>query len=169
MSKRVSLKQFQQDLSDRLQIATTQSSANSRLAVRIAEQNWLINLADISEVIAPSSLVSVPLTQTWFLGVTNIRGKLYSVVDFANFTNLNTTPRHAENRLLIVHPQYTSNSAILVEHALGLRNIDKMHHQPNTPAIAWCSDIYKDDDGQTWYSLDIANLVTSDGFLTVSI
>lgn len=169
MSKRVSLKQFQQDLSDRLQIATTQSSANSRLAVRIAEQNWLINLADISEVIAPSSLVPVPLTQAWFLGVTNIRGKLYSVVDFANFTNLNTTPRHAENRLLIVHPQYTSNSALLIEQALGLRNIDKMHHQPNTSEIIWCSDTYKDDDGQIWYSLDIANLVTSDGFLTVSI
>lgn len=169
MSKRVSLKQFQQDLSDRLQIATTQSSANSRLAVRIAEQNWLINLGDISEVIAPSSLVPVPLTQAWFLGVTNIRGKLYSVVDFANFTNLNTTPRHAENRLLIVHPQYTSNSALLIEQALGLRNIDKMHHQPNTSEIIWCSDTYKDDDGQIWYSLDIANLVTSDGFLTVSI
>jgi twitching motility protein PilI len=95
MSKRVSLKQFQQDLSDRLQIATSQSSANSRLAVRIAEQNWLVDLSHISEVITPSAIALVPLTQPWFLGVTNIRGKLFSVVDLANFKGANATTRSA--------------------------------------------------------------------------
>ena len=31
------------------------------------------------------AIATVPLTQPWFLGVANIRGNLYSVVDFAGF------------------------------------------------------------------------------------
>jgi twitching motility protein PilI len=169
MSKRVSLKQFQQDLSDRLQIATSQSSANSRLAVRIAEQNWLVDLSHISEVITPSAIALVPLTQPWFLGVTNIRGKLFSVVDLANFKGANATTRSAENRLLIVHPQFTSNSALLVEQALGLRNIDKMQLQTNVSLPAWAAQSHIDDDGKSWLSLDVEALVTSNEFLTVSL
>lgn len=169
MSKRVSLKQFQQDLSDRLQIATSQSSANSRLAVRIAEQNWLVDLSHISEVITPSTIAPVPLTQPWFLGVTNIRGKLFSVVDLANFKGANATTRNAENRLLIVHPQFTSNSALLVEQALGLRNIDKMQLQTNVSLPALATQSHIDDDGKIWLSLDVEALVTSNEFLTVSL
>ena len=169
MSKRVSLKQFQQDLSDRLQIATSQSSANSRLAVRIADQNWLVNLSHISEVITPSALAAVPLTQPWFLGVTNIRGKLFSVVDLANFKGSSATTRNTENRLLIVHPQFTSNSALLVEQALGLRNIDKMHLQANTNLPTWATQTHLDDEGKIWHSLNVEALVTSNDFLTVSL
>jgi twitching motility protein PilI len=169
MSKRVSLKQFQQDLSDRLQIATSQSTANSRLAVRIADQNWLVDLAHISEVITPSAIAVVPLTQPWFLGVTNIRGKLFSVVDLAHFKGSYAIQRNTENRLLIVHPQFTSNSALLVEQALGLRNIDKMQLQQNTSLPAWATQTHLDEDGKAWHSLDIEALVTSNEFLTVSL
>ncbi|NOT16499.1 MAG: chemotaxis protein CheW [Sulfuriferula sp.] len=168
MSIRVSLKQFQQDLSDRLQLATSQSSANSRLAVRIAEQNWLVSLADISEVITPSSFAPVPLTQIWFLGVTNIRGKLYSVVDLARFSGLSTAQRNIENRLLIIHPQFASNSALLVDQALGLRNIDNMRADGNMTTTTWSSQTYYDENGTMWHHLDIAALVVSNEFLTVS-
>lgn len=169
MSKRVSLKQFQQDLSDRLQIATSQSTSNSRLAIRAGMQNWLIDLAEISEVITPFPFASVPLTQTWFLGVTNIRGKLFSVIDLPGFAGLGNIQRNLDNRLLIVHPRFATNAALLIDQALGLRNIDKMQMETGNEQTAWCSSTHRDDDGNIWHNLNMAALVTDPKFLAVGI
>lgn len=169
MSKRVSLKQFQQDLSDRLQIATSQSSANSRLAVRVGTQNWLVDLAEISEVITPTPFATVPLTLDWFLGVTNIRGKLFSVIDLPGFAGVGNIQRSLDNRLLIVHPRFGTNAALLIDQALGLRNIDKMQLETSSNETPWCTSIHRDNDGHIWYNLNMAALVTNPGFLTVGI
>jgi len=169
MSKRVSLKQFQQDLSDRLQIATRQSTVNSRLAVRVGTQNWLVDLAEISEVITPSSFATVPLTQAWFLGVTNIRGKLFSVIDFPGFAGFGNIQRNLDNRLLIVHPRFATNAALLIDQALGLRNIDKMQLETSSGHAPWCASTHRDSDGHIWHNLNMTALVTNPEFLTVGI
>src|SRR5205085_2695851 len=57
----------------------------SRLGLACAGTQWLIRLADAGEVIALPSVATVPLTQPWYLGIANIRGNLYSVIDFAGF------------------------------------------------------------------------------------
>ncbi|MHB1677252.1 MAG: chemotaxis protein CheW [Sulfuriferula sp.] len=168
MSKRVSLRQFQQELSNRLQRATSQSTVNSRLAVRVGTQNWLIDLADISEVIAPPPFASVPLTQHWFLGVTNIRGKLYSVVDLPAYAGISNVQHHASNRLLITHPRFATNSALLIDQALGLRNIDQMHLESHHAESSLNADCYRDNQGGIWFSINMPALVTDPAFLTVS-
>lgn len=169
MSKRVSLRQFQQDLSERLQIATSQSTVNSRLAIRVGTQNWLVDLADISEVIAPSPFATVPLTQEWFLGVTNIRGKLFSVIDLPGFAGSSNIHRNPDNRLLIVHPRFATNAALLVDQALGLRNIDKMQVETNSTQAEWCISTHRDNDGHIWFNLNMGALVTNPAFLTVGL
>ena len=63
MSKRVSLKQFQQDLSARLQDASTRTTLATSLGVRVGDENWLVELGNISEVIAPGPWVRVPACQ----------------------------------------------------------------------------------------------------------
>lgn len=168
MSKRVSLRQFQQELSNRLQLATSQSTVNSRLAVRVGTQKWLIDLADISEVIAPPPFASVPLTQHWFLGVTNIRGKLYSVVDLPAYVGIGKVQPHASNRLLITHPRFATNSALLIDQALGLRNLDQMHFETRDTEPNLTADCYRDDQGENWLSINMATLITNSAFLTVS-
>ncbi|HET9114351.1 MAG TPA: chemotaxis protein CheW [Burkholderiales bacterium] len=168
MSKRVSLRQFQQELSNRLQLATSQSTVNSRLAIRVGNQKWLIDLADISEVIAPPPFASVPLTQPWFLGVTNIRGKLYSVVDLPAYVGIGKVQPHASNRLLMTHPRFATNSALFVDQALGLRNLDQMHFESSLAESNLAADCYRDDQGENWLSINMATLITDPAFLTVS-
>ena len=41
----------------------------SWLGVKIAGQNWLVEMADISEVLSLPRLAMVPLAQPWFRGV----------------------------------------------------------------------------------------------------
>ena len=50
MSKRFNLREFQQQVLDRLQEHKTGSAQNSTLGVRIGQGLWLVDMTDISEV-----------------------------------------------------------------------------------------------------------------------
>lgn len=170
MSKRVSLKQFQQDLSARLQNAAAYSTLASRLGVRVGTENWLVDLSEISEVIAPLACVRVPLAQPWLLGVSNIRGKLYSVVDLPAFSGQPAVTPSADNRLLLVHGQFAVNAALLVNQTLGLRNLDLYQQQNSTTTDAeWLHGHYQDDRAVIWKSLDMQTLVTHPVFLQAGV
>ena len=80
---KLDLRTFQQELATRLATKTAAQVESSRLGLACGGERWLIRLADAGEVIDVPPIVPVPLTQPWFLGVANIRGNLFSVVDFA--------------------------------------------------------------------------------------
>ncbi len=82
---KLDLSAFQQELAARLAAKTTQQVEQSRLGLACAGKQWLIRLADAGEVIAVPTMATVPLTRSWYLGISNIRGNLYSVIDFAGF------------------------------------------------------------------------------------
>src|SRR5258708_24002557 len=84
MAEKLSLGDYQRDLAERLRAAEG-SRSSSMLALQVGEQGWLVDLADAGEVIHVPPITAVPLTRAWFKGVTNIRGNLYSVVDFPAF------------------------------------------------------------------------------------
>lgn len=84
----------------RLAGASGQSAAGL-LGMQSGSDYWLLNLADSGEVIPLSTLTGVPLTQPWFAGIANIRGNLYSVVDFSAFQGKEATPQNGNSRLLI--------------------------------------------------------------------
>ena len=65
-------------------------------------ERWLIRLADAGEVIAVPPIVPVPLTQRWFLGIANIRGNLFSVIDFAAFLGRESVVQGALARLILL-------------------------------------------------------------------
>jgi twitching motility protein PilI len=82
---RIDLRTFQQELASRLAAKTAAQVESSRLGLLCAGTRWLIKLADAGEVVALPHIVTVPMTRPWFLGVSNIRGNLYSVIDFSGF------------------------------------------------------------------------------------
>lgn len=174
MSQRISLREFQQALSQRIQESATQSTSQNRLAIQVGGQNWLVDMTDISEVATTQSWVAVPMTKPWFLGVTNIRGRLYTVADLAAYAGMNAAVHHHHNRLLLSHPRFTTQTALLVDRALGLRNIDAMRvdtmrAEQTTAASNWLTDMRHDDDGQIWHNVNLGILLTQPDFLSVSI
>ena len=60
---KLDLRVFQQELATRLASKTAAQVESSRLGLSCAGENWLIRLADASEVIAVPSIASVPLTK----------------------------------------------------------------------------------------------------------
>ena len=168
MAQRISLRDYQRELAERLRLADSARSA-SKLGVQVGEQNWLIDLAEAGEVMAVPAITPVPLTRAWFRGVANVRGNLYSVVDFAEFlgTGVSGTGEHA--RLVLLGERFRSAAGLLVDRSLGLRNPKELRARESAGAAkSWLRGEYEDESGMRWSELDVGALVRDAEFLTVA-
>jgi twitching motility protein PilI len=127
---KLDLRAFQQELAARLAAKTTQQVEQSRLGLACAGKQWLIRLADAGEVIAVPTLATVPLTRPWYLGISNIRGNLYSVIDFAGFLGEASEPVSggaAQARLVLFGPRVGElRAGLVVTRVLGLSNLAEL-------------------------------------------
>ena len=161
MSKRLNLREFQQNLIDRLQKSGSWSRV-STLGVQIAGRNWLVDMADIGEVLPLPYLTIVPFTKSWFLGVANVRGTLYCVVDLAAYQHSGTVSGDANNRVLLVSERYAFNAALLVDRVLGLRDASNWKIENDEGQLE-----YQDELGSSWSKLDMPALLAQSEFLQV--
>ena len=169
MAQRISLRDYQRELAERLREADSARSA-SKLGVQVGAQSWLIDLAEAGEVIPVPSITAVPLTRGWFRGVANVRGNLYSVVDFAAFLGAGAAAAGEQARLVLLGERFRSAAALLVDRSLGLRNPAQLRaREPALGRRAWLRAEYDDDTGGQWRELDVAELVRQPEFLAVGI
>ena len=170
MARRGSLIEFQENLSKRLATAKVQESANSLLALRSGAKVWVLRLPDAGEVMPVPPLAAVPLTQSWYAGVANIRGSLYSVIDFALFCGKEHTPRLPVNRLLLCGRRHGLNAGILCQQVLGLRDASELKPvgTASAPGKPWLGVEYEDAQGQRYQELNVEALVHSAEFMSVN-
>jgi twitching motility protein PilI len=169
---KTSLRQFQTDLALRLSSAKAQPAVATRLGVQCASGYWLIDLADAGEIVPVPEILPVPLTKPWYVGVANIRGSLYSVVDFSSFTGAEAVTRGQENRLILVGARFGINASLLVTRMLGLRNPREFTAQsePGAGAAApWSGAYLRDGDARLWHELKLQQLVEHQDFLQVGL
>jgi twitching motility protein PilI len=166
---RVSLREYQLALSERLQSAQAGVRVPSKLGLRVGGEAWLVDLMEAGEVIPVPAIAPVPLAQPWFRGVANVRGNLYSVTDFSAFVGMKPVAISEQARLLLVADRFRAGAALLVERSLGLRNADSLKLQPSAAVQPWVRAQYTDPDGTVWKELDIAALVQNEAFLEVSL
>ena len=163
MSKRINLREFQQNLSNRMQDKSRMGGQLSLLGVQIAGQNYLVEMSDISEVLSMPPLVPVPLTKPWLRGVANVRGNLYCVADMAAFMHQGTASGAIINRLLLVAERYAFNAALLVEKVFGLRDTSNWQRDEKQ------NDLYFDEQNVAWRKLDVIGLLGQPEFLQIGI
>ena len=170
MSKRVSLREFQEGLASRLKAAAGEAAPSARLGFEAGGERWLAKLDSSGEVLQVPEIQRVPLTRDWFLGVTNIRGSLYGVSDFGAFLGHAAAVRGPENRLLLVGQPFGVNCALLVSRLTGLRNLsDYTSEEPTGQRAAWSGSAWRDKDGQLWRELDAERLLQQREFLEIAV
>jgi twitching motility protein PilI len=161
---RLSLRDYQRELAERLRQADSARSA-SKLGVQVGTETWLIDLIEAGEVIPVPPITAVPLTRPWFRGVANVRGNLYSVVDFAAFVGVGSVEVTERARLVLLGERLRSAAALLVDRSLGLRNPDQLRARPLEGQAGWVRAQYDDADGTSWKELDVRQLVQHEQFL----
>jgi len=166
---KLDLRTFQQELTTRLTSKTAAQVESTRLGLACADARWLIRLGDAGEVIAVPNVVSVPLTRPWFLGVANIRGNLFSVIDFAAFLGHEPAPLSGMTRLILFSARAGDlNAGIVVNRVLGLRNLAELAPAaPPGEAPDWYAQRWMDGDGNAWQEIDLARLAHDPAFLQV--
>lgn len=166
---KLDLRSFQQELATRLTSKTAAQVESSRLGLACGGEQWLIRLSDAGEVIAMPAIATVPMTKPWFLGVANIRGNLYTVIDFAGFLNRGATPGGGSARLVLFGPRTGElRAGIVVARVLGLRNLAELAPASSPQdAPAWYAQRWMDAEGGAWQEIDLAKLAQDGGFLQV--
>ena len=168
MARRTGLREFQISVAERLRTAATRATLSSKFGFEAARANWFVSLHQVSEVIPLPTLVPVPITQPWFRGVANVRGNLYSIVDFSAFQGGEPAAVGTERRVILVSDKLVGGAGILVSRMLGLRNPEHFIAGERPPdAPAWLGAVFRDAAGATWHELDLARLAKERRFLEV--
>ena len=168
MARRTGLREFQISVAERLRNAATRKALASKLGFQVGADNWFVALHQVSEVVPVPQLVQVPLTHSWFRGVANVRGNLYSMVDFSAFQGGDPIPAGMERRVILVSERLVGGAGLLVSRMLGLRNPEQFNPAAK-PADAppWVGAAYSDAGGTRWLELDLPALVREQRFLEV--
>ena len=168
MARRTGLREFQLSVAERLRTASSRAALSSRLGFQVGGDNWFVALHQVSEVIPVPKSVPVPLTHSWFRGVANVRGNLYSMVDFAAFQGRDPIGPGMERRVVLVSERLVGGAGLLVSRMLGLRNPEQFNAAVKpADAPSWVGAVYTDAGGTRWLELDLPALVREQRFLEV--
>jgi twitching motility protein PilI len=167
MAANTSLRDYQRDLAERLRTAGV-GRTSSKLGLQVGDEAWLVDLSEAGEVLPVPPITPLPLTRPWFRGVANIRGNLYSVVDFPAFLGRTPVASGEQARLLLVGERFRLGAALLVDRSLGLRNPGQLEAVDGEPG-PWARAHYADADGRQWKELDLPQLVQHPDFLAVGV
>ena len=168
MARRTGLREFQLSVAERIRTAATRTALSSRLGFQVGAENWFVALHQVNEVIPVPAMVPVPLTHSWFRGVANVRGNLYSMVDFSAFQGNEPIAPGMERRVILVSERLVGGAGLLVSRMLGLRSPEQFTAAPR-PADAppWLGGVFTDAGGSRWLELDLPALVREQRFLEV--
>ena len=170
-ARRARLRQYQEQLLERMQAARTSSGARAhQLGVEIGGVRYLLDLVEAGEIVPLPPLAAVPLTQPWYLGLANVRGNLLGVVDLSRYFDAAAGQAGAKAaapaagaqagaRLVTFAPGLGFPCALLVGRVVGLRHAADM--APGEGRL-------RDAEGHEWTPLSLAALAREERFLQVA-
>jgi twitching motility protein PilI len=174
MANRDALRAFQSRLASRLQAARTSGVSASWLAVEAGDANYLFPLGHAGEIFPWTPPQSVPYTEPWFLGVANLRGGLYGVVQLSTFASgrapaASGESARAQSRLVALNEVLEVNCALLIDRLIGLRGVDAFieAQAPAADAPAWLGHLYLDVAGGRWQEINLQALSQQPQFLSI--
>ena len=171
MANREALRQLQARLADRLQQVRTDVRSTSWLAVECGRHGFLFPLATAGEIFPANTLMPVPHTMPWFVGVANLRGGLHGVIDLTVFLGLEDRPQLRDaTSLIALNPALGSHSAVVVQRLAGLRAADQLQAEPDDeePRPAFAGGRWRDASGRVWQEIDLAALSRHELFLSIA-
>jgi twitching motility protein PilI len=175
MANREALRELQSRLASRLQAARTEGVQSSWLAVESAGQRYLFPLTQSGEIFPYTATQAVPYTQSWFLGVANLRGGLFGVVDLGSFVGGHAPAQRsdasrAESRLVALNTLLEINCALLIDRLAGLRGLDAFSTSTEAPAGSpdYFGSGYTDANGTYWQEINLQALSQQPQFLSIS-
>ena len=141
-------------------IEATQQPGERFLLVALGPAVYALGLASLIEVSHWGTVTPLPNLPAWLLGVMNLRGDIFSVIDLRAFLGVTAPPVSRRARLVLVRaPQQALATALLVDQVREMCHLTAAQilpgATPKAPYLAGQAE-YK---GQTIQVLDVAQLL----------
>lgn len=140
------------------------------VGVCIDQLNYLIPQEQVLEILKIPGSTRVPGSPRWMLGLSNVRGTLFPVVDVKLFCGDEPTVIGRDSRIILVNSE-PAPVAIVVDEVFGFRrfpmNALSTSHQSGSPLDEYVLGVFAHDDA-TWSALDVIKLIATGGVLATT-
>lgn len=128
---------------------------------RLGTKRFVSDFKEVVEIVSVPPLTPVPQAQPWLLGVGNLRGNLYPVVDLKQFMEGRRTLLDGGQRVIVIN-QNGGHVALAIDELYGQRSFDKKQEvAPGELAQGrytyFVSRAFR-ADGQAWGVFSLATL-----------
>ena len=138
----------------------------------LAGQRFMVDMNDVSEILLPPRLTRVPGVRNWVLGVSNVRGRLVSVMDLAGMLGLPSKANWRSRRVMVVeHGDHYVG--LLVDAVLGMQQLDVDTRGDLEMELAEACQPYVSSafrrDSMEWPVFNIRELIGSPAFMQIAV
>jgi twitching motility protein PilI len=177
MDKKQKLRELQTRLAEKLQAVRSGdvASAAAWLAVDSGGRKYLFPLSQSGEIFPWTAIQKVAHTQDWYLGVANMRGALFGVVDFSNYVQgeksiVSNELARSDSRFVTLNNTLEVNCALYVDRIEGLRSIGAFSESQAAAAGSpeFYGHIYVDENGFKWQEINLQVLALQASFLNIN-
>ena len=180
MDKKQKLRELQTRLAEKLQAVRSGdvTSAAAWLAVDSGGLKYLFPLSQSGEIFPWTHVQKVAHTQAWYLGVANMRGSLFGVVDFANYVHggksdsgfKSNEVTNSESRFVTLNSSLDVNCALYVNRIEGLRSTEAFSESQEAAlgSPEFYGHIYMDVNGLHWQEINLQTLAQQANFLNIT-
>jgi twitching motility protein PilI len=175
MANKDALRELQTRLAERLQAARAAGVGAAWLACEAGGRRYLFPLGQSGEIVPWIAPQAVPYVLPWFLGVANVRGDLYGVVDLASFAT-GKPPRavgemaRTQMRMLGFNAALDMRCLLLVDRLAGLKQRSGFvsSHKANADSPAYFGHVFLDEEGVEWQEINLQLLAETPEFLGIA-
>jgi len=104
------------------------------VGLKLGEEEYAIDVLKIQEIIRTVEITSVPRTDSFVLGVMNLRGKVIPVIDLRVRFSLDKMDFDKETRIIVVRFE-TENIGFVVDEVTEVIRINKSMVEPTPPLV----------------------------------
>jgi twitching motility protein PilI len=174
MANRQALRELQARLAQRMQSARTEGVGASWLGVEFGAGKYLFPLSHSGEIFPWTATQTVPYTRPWYLGVANLRGGLYGVIDAASYVHggppaVRSDLTRSESRLVALNSALEVNCALVIDRLAGLKSASSFVDLADAAADAprYFGKRLIDESGASWQEINLQQLCQQPEFLTI--
>lgn len=146
-----------------------QQSRWSGVAFEIFGTQFVAPLGDVEEVIHMPDWTPVPNTQAWICGVSNIRGRMYSLSHLSSFLGGTSNPVKRHNKVLCLN-HLEHNCGVLVDRVFGIQHFDRHNYYQHAAGLPvhlqeFCQGYFVHQN-KSWHVFLLRNLFNNQKFLS---
>ncbi len=135
--------------------------------------DWAAPLDEVSELIELQNYTALPGVKPWVLGVSNLRGKLLPIIDFAQFLGGQLSTVNRLQRIVVLDRQDVF-VGLVVDELKGMKYFSQESFEPDNRGVdtalePFVQGFYRGDDDTRTLLLNPDALIESQSFQDVAL